>query len=184
MSCAAAKNRKKVLHLDQNDFYGESHATFSLKSFIDHVKELKSLNTLETDIGDVEYIHQTKSDIPLSSKRVTNLYVAEFCNYIEEELECTSNSSASTGISAWKNRHHTAHPSCTGYVMETERKTSDVKTFQSEVLHPIFFSYIKERNIVTPKKMIQKDRHFNIEMTSKVFLGAGSFVEYLLSSGT
>lgn len=139
ISCTASKEGKRVLHMDANDYYGDSFSANNLSSFLK------------------EYSLSSNLEAPCSSALSRNKYVL-MNNYIpkakeekkpfQEPIETTENSSEVAQVSE---------------ITEQLSKEQEISNKQA--------------------KLLEKDREFNIDVSPKVIIGSGTFIDGMINSG-
>jgi hypothetical protein len=70
------------------------------------------------------------------------------------------------------------HPSCIDYIIEKD--SNDIK-YDSNISHPSFFGYNKDKNKSTLSKAILSAKRFNIDTTSQLILGMSNSASITLS---
>lgn len=75
------------------------------------------------------------------------------------------------------------NPACRGYDMETFSEIPDGSNKMTvSTLHPVFYGYRTDKTM-TASRAAAKSRSFNIDLTPRVILAAGSYVDIIRSSG-
>eukprot|EP01038_Epipyxis_sp_PR26KG_P014721 gene14721-19787_t len=172
LSCAAAKVGKKVLHLDQNDFYGGEVSSLPLASFLSHWRNY--YNDKQAAISDKEVINK---EVGLSQINhcVNDEIVIEFI-----DVNCdvqTAKKLHRVGFDSKK-----FNPTCFGYAMEKLIEPSTANSITFDDVHPVFESYVKHNNL-TPSRILMKDRDFSIGIGNKLLFSSGELIDCLIASG-
>lgn len=169
VACAASKSGLSVLHLDKNDYYGRNHASFSLECLLsndrfqhhDHHRMELFLSNSQLPMEPVlEPIHT----LSRSLKEATRI-LSSFCMPFPAKKTAIPN---------------VLHPACAGSSMSS----GDVSLVTTDSVHPIFLGYQQDEYKRTlMAKALKGSRYFNIDVTSKMLMSAGDFVDCLIQSG-
>jgi RAB protein geranylgeranyltransferase component A len=159
VACAAARNGKKVLHVDHRDCYGGSYAAFNLSGLI---KEHKISVTSE---------NIDRNNCKFASKPVTELAI--------------DGKDPSTNLSTFLSYNYSTkknfHPSMTGIVTNNFTPKS-FSSADSNQVHPAFFGLLSAEK-QQAASLLTRDREFCIDTATKTIPGTGAFIDALIASG-
>lgn len=187
VACAAAKAGKKVLHMDNNDYYGADNATFSFN----HLKDAHR----RADTGDSDPISATDNEniefrvkispVVQCENDSTKFSVGNDVFLVDSTAEVDSNKLTDCK----RPNSKLFHPSCFGFVMEKINKMDEQSIAPADVscIHPTFHGYVKDHRLTAGICQTNSySRQFNIDSfggSSQLLLCSGEMVECLVASG-
>ena len=183
LASALARARKKVLHLDRNDYYGHESTSCSLNELLESCRGRKSPNRFEKFDEVSEKMTAVEGDILLDNKASQHdaySYVVDFkdLDYDPHGFECVSAQSL-----YGKKKSEKIHPSCLGYVMDRSSSSLSEPSDSSSSFkcHPVFEGYVQDHTM-TPNRAIFHSRSFVLETSHKLLLATGKAVDTVISS--
>lgn len=164
-----------MLILERNDFYGGKFTSLTLNDLhymynndLDSINKEKHDDNKQREDNHIE-LCQYDDDIRFPFMQVISQ---------EHEMLNLPKSSAPKGkYTAFSKLHH---PACLNYTMEKDDDTNSNNNNNS-LISPVFFGYIKD-NRMTKYRARQQSQRFSIDLTCRVFFGAGSTIECLINS--
>lgn len=148
LSCFAAKNGKKVLHLDSNEYYGGNHASFQLSTMI---------KAFKPGFSNIHRCFVIKNDYA-DKQPIVDLF---------------------SSLNRWADNRGKIHMS---YMSTSDNR--DYRFFgqpDQNNIHPAWFNMNDDVDALI--RNLKKDKDFTIDMSVKLLLGSGKFLEAMIESG-
>jgi len=194
ISCSLAKRGKKVLHLDENDYYGETFVSLNfsgaLKYF--HQKETNEAEKLRSASTNVSINGKDEKLIAPGGKS-PNFLLIPISSTSEEE---TKQLQLLEIYQRYFSRYYPAskkssyfHPAYYNLLAKPQERASPVRinepslAHDSSHLHPAYYPLIKstkEEDFL--KLLIHLDRYFNIDLTPKMIYCSGQLINSIIQS--
>jgi RAB protein geranylgeranyltransferase component A len=182
LACSLARARKKVLHLDDNEYYGHTSTGASLCEFFskcsgDWVGHVGLPDGEEKEAAAAGAAGLTEK-VPLRDPNVFKR-VIDYKEVGHRDVECVS----SLSLYGNKRANEKIHPSCFGYVMDTEEGEGEGEGEgeSSSSCHPVFTGYRKD-HVLTGNRARFHARHFSVETSHRLVLASGAAVDTIISS--
>eukprot|EP01033_Poteriospumella_lacustris_P018708 gene18708-13476_t len=158
VACAAARNGKRVLHVDHRDHYGGSYAAFNVSGLLKQHK-----------LSEGAQLSSQTSDF--NAKPITELVIG--------------GKDPSPSVGAFLSYNYSTkkffHPSMQG-IISGDMSPLDHCDKDSSKVHPAFFGLLTAEKQQSAH-LLTKDREFCIDTATKTIPGTGVFIDALIASG-
>jgi RAB protein geranylgeranyltransferase component A len=209
LSCSLAKRGKKILHLDRNDFYGETFLSLNLTNAMKyfHNTSGSSVDSEQSSTFEGITMDDETSNFLLIPSRGGEHNKEKIENAIVGEGEDDKAIKQQLKLFHLYNKYFTKyfpsskkssylHPVYFSYLNNKDNKFPLSSTFSSpdaalsaENCHPSYFPLFSgEKTCLSEEErflslLINYDRYFNIDLTPKLIYCSGEFINILVSSG-
>jgi len=182
LSGAFSRIDKKVLHLDSSEHYGSDWASFNIKSFAKYIKD--GCGALDYTGDDPSTLCSGEEEIVALDKK-SSISNATTTFYLQEAKENnidgrSSTSGTDASVTASENE---LPPTSVDDDAATSQASSSGSSTDPAVLESASKAAPKQpRSFPNQSEMMEKWRHFNIDLTPKVLFSRGALVELLIHS--